>query len=100
MQPRRATFWFPESPRHAALLAFVVSMVCGLTCTALGVSGSGFYDGYMALGDSLAHGVGYRFSAEEPLVLHRPPVYPLMLAPIAKENEKPLSSRLYSSSSS
>lgn len=78
-----ASRWLPQGPGHAALLAFCIALPAGLLAYALKISGNGLYDGHFNLAESLVHGLGYRFGADEPLALHRPPVYPLLLTPVA-----------------
>lgn len=75
--------WWPRGPFHAAVIGFCVSIVAGVLTAWLGVGISFFVDGHIELADSLVHGLGYRFSAHEPRVLHRPPLYPLLITVVA-----------------
>lgn len=68
---------------------FLMPVACGLVITlvlplygmATAFGGTG-HDGYLELARSLYNGDGYRFSADGPAVFHRPPLYPLLLAPL------------------
>lgn len=85
MTPRLAIWnWLlPRGPLHAAVLAICAAVPGSIVASRLGLGSTGLYDGHIELASSLVHGLGYRFSAEEPLVLHRPPLYPLLITPIA-----------------
>lgn len=65
-------------PVAAGLLIHLVLPHFGLA-TKFGGTG---HDGYLELARSLYNGQGYRFSADGPAVFHRPPLYPVLLAPL------------------
>lgn len=60
------------------IILFVISPVTGLSKN----FGAG-NDGYIQLARSLAAGDGYVFEKDGPPVFHRPPMYPLLLVPVA-----------------
>lgn len=78
---------WPRSRVHAVCVTLTAGFLVGFAALALGVGNEAFEDGYIELAGSLVGGHGYRFSASEPLVLHRPPVYPLLLVPIGALSE-------------
>lgn len=78
-----STYVFPRAPVQAARTALCVALGGGVACLALGIGDEGFQDGYMELAASIGRGEGFRFGPSEPIVLHRPPVYPLLLTPAA-----------------
>ena len=81
----------PRDSRDAFWIAVVIGGVVGLVLAPLAIrfgadSDSDFggfaHDGYVELARSLARGDGFVFEPGGAAVSHRPPLYPLMLAPL------------------
>jgi len=85
-------FWQlgPKTPRQSFWLATAVSAVLGVLvlpalANATGVDsgfGGGVHDGYIEIARNLARGNGFVFEPGGDPVGHRPPVYPMLLAPV------------------
>jgi len=89
---RRSRYpWYPVRPVQIFWLASASCAVLGLTAAAalstwIGVDaeiGGGKHDGYWEIAKNLAAGYGFVFEPGGPAVFHRPPLYPLLLVPVA-----------------
>lgn len=93
-RPAGALAWLRQRPRDARdafWIAAVIGGLVGLVLAPLAIrSGAGSdsdfggyaHDGYVELARSLARGDGFVFEPGGTAVSHRPPLYPLMLAPL------------------
>jgi 4-amino-4-deoxy-L-arabinose transferase-like glycosyltransferase len=90
MQNTRRFTIIPESPRGAFWMGFSIAAVLGLSVILIigplmGVSGAfgGVgHDGYWEIACNLARGNGFVFEPGGPPELHRPPLIPLLFAPL------------------
>lgn len=77
----------PTTPWRAALLVGCLGFLGGLVAwqrnSALSNPRSPYMDGYLKLADNVVAGHGFRFEPNGPLVTHRPPLYVMLLIPIA-----------------
>lgn len=78
---------WPDTPARAFATATLVTLVAGMAVWITGVGNSRFDDGYIQLAENLVRGYGYCFTPGDSPVLHRPPVYPLLLVPVASAPE-------------
>jgi hypothetical protein len=80
----------PTTPRSAFLRTFCLSSALGLLIVYVlgplvglaGGFGGTLNDGYLELATNLVLGHGYVFEPGGAMVLHRPPLYPVLLAPL------------------
>jgi len=83
-------FHTPYAARHVFLFVAFACLVAGLIFgtvmpALMGVAtdfGGPTHDGYLQIANMLAQGHGFRFEPGGPPVMHRPPLYPLMLVPV------------------
>ncbi len=86
---RRALRFLPPSPATAfwlvAAIACLVDLLVIWAAPWTGISrhfGGWRHDGYLELARNLLAGNGFVFDAGGPAVLHRPPLYPMLLVPL------------------